>query len=341
MARAFGIEFAPLNIPLERRLQTLAVVYHVAIQLSFFLSGLPLLLLLTPLCWLLVIYGIWLFFDWNSPKRGGYASWATRWWRTQRIQKYFANYFPTYLHKTADLPTGTNYLVISHPHGIYSFGLYTNFATEANGVSEKYPGLNIRIATLSIQFWTALRREWLMLHGAVDCGKQSLEYLLNTDRAVNNAVILVVGGAAEALDAHPGSHMLTLKNRKGFIRLALETGAQLVPLYSFGENELFDQVDNPRGSKLRAIQTYFKDHIGFSIPLFNGRGIFNYTYGLLPRRKRIDTVVGSPIPVQKTSNPTSEQIEELHKKYTDALIEMFETNKANFGVSPEQQLIIN
>ena len=51
-----------------------------------------------------------------------------------------------------------------------------------------------------------------------------------------------LGGAAEALDSHPGKHMLTLKYRKGFARIALETGAQLVPVYSFGETELFEQV---------------------------------------------------------------------------------------------------
>lgn len=52
----------------------------------------------------------------------------------------------------------------------------------------------------------------------------------------------VSGGAEEALDAHPGYHTLTLKSRRGFIREALKTGAHLVPVYSFGENEVFEQV---------------------------------------------------------------------------------------------------
>lgn len=50
------------------------------------------------------------------------------------------------------------------------------------------------------------------------------------------------GGAEEALDAHPGYHTLVLKSRKGFIKKALKTGAYLVPVYSFGENEVFEQV---------------------------------------------------------------------------------------------------
>ena len=55
--------------------------------------------------------------------------------------------------------------------------------------------------------------------------------------------MIVVGGAEEALDAHPGHHILTLKKRKGFIKMALQTGADLVPCYSFGENDLFVRLD--------------------------------------------------------------------------------------------------
>lgn len=35
---------------------------------------------------------------------------------------------------------------------------------------------------------------------------------------------IIVGGAQEALDARPGSYTLLLKNRKGFVRVAIEHG---------------------------------------------------------------------------------------------------------------------
>ena len=41
-------------------------------------------------------------------------------------------------------------------------------------------------------------------------------------------MIIVVGGAAESLDARPGSDTLTLKDRKGFIRMALLTGYMMI-----------------------------------------------------------------------------------------------------------------
>lgn len=53
-----------------------------------------------------------------------------------------------------------------------------------------------------------------------------------------NAITIVVGGAAESLAAVPGTADLTLKRRMGFLRLALTQGADLVPVFSFGENDV-------------------------------------------------------------------------------------------------------
>lgn len=87
----------------------------------------------------------------------------------------------------------------------------------------------------------------------MEVSRPSLEYLL-THPVKGKAVVIVLGGAAEALDARPGQATLHLSRRKGFVRLALQTGAGLVPVFSFGENDLFEQVDNPEGSRLRAFQ---------------------------------------------------------------------------------------
>ena len=45
--------------------------------------------------------------------------------RNARICKYFANYFPVKLIKTADIDAGKgNYLFGSHPHGVLCSGMY-------------------------------------------------------------------------------------------------------------------------------------------------------------------------------------------------------------------------
>jgi len=63
----------------------------------------------------------------------------------------------------------------------------------------------------------------MLIVGFCSCSKQSIEYLL-THNGHGNAVVLVVGGASEALDARPGSFTLTLKQRKGFVRIAMQHG---------------------------------------------------------------------------------------------------------------------
>uniref|UniRef100_A0A915E7Y9 diacylglycerol O-acyltransferase n=1 Tax=Ditylenchus dipsaci TaxID=166011 RepID=A0A915E7Y9_9BILA len=115
------------------------------------------------------------------------------------LWKYLASYFPMKLVKTADLPADRNYIIGVHPHGIIGFATFVTFVT----------------VTLPMQFWFPIRREVLTLTGTIS--------------SKGYAVAIVPGGAAEALDSHPDSYALTLKNRKGFVRLAIKHGANLVP----------------------------------------------------------------------------------------------------------------
>lgn len=53
--------------------------------------------------------------------------------------------------------------------------------------------------------------------------RQGLDFILSRPQR-GQAVIIVVGGAHEALYAIPGEHRIVLRNRKGFVRLALRHG---------------------------------------------------------------------------------------------------------------------
>lgn len=66
--------------------------------------------------------------------------------------------------------------------------------------------------------------------------------------------------------------------------------AYLVPVFSFGENELFNQVSNPRGSRLRAFQNKLMKILSFAPPLFFGRGILPSLIGIVPYRRPVCTV---------------------------------------------------
>lgn len=61
----------------------------------------------------------------------------------------------------------------------------------------------------------------------------------------------------------------------------------IVPSISFGEVDIFQQVANPPGSKLRNFQIAVKKQTGIAplIPL--GRDIFHYPFGVVPYRRPI------------------------------------------------------
>ena len=74
-----------------------------------------------------------------------------------------------------------------------------------------------------VMFKFPLWRDFVMAGGVCDVSKESICHIV-TKQGTGNAAVIVVGGAAESLDARPGSYTLTLKNRKGFAKMALQTG---------------------------------------------------------------------------------------------------------------------
>lgn len=53
--------------------------------------------------------------------------------------------------------------------------------------------------------------------------RRAISHLLSKN-GTGNAVAIVIGGAAESLSCSPGVTTLILKNRKGFVRMALQHG---------------------------------------------------------------------------------------------------------------------
>ncbi|KAI6176514.1 Acyltransferase [Aphelenchoides bicaudatus] len=320
--------------------QLLAVAIHVFLWIvlpliSFWLPGY--ILLCTRFWPLMIFYAIWYVYDFKTPARGS-RNWAFL--KGSRIWKHFANYFPIKIVKTADLPSDRNYILGCHPHGVLSIGAFTHLCTEGTDFAKHFPGLEPNLLTLNGQFWFPFRREIGIGLGGVESSPRSLEYLLRSRKA-GRIVGIVIGGAEEALDAHQGKNILNLRNRRGFCKFALRYGASLVPSYSFGENDVFNQSGNNRETGLRAIQRRIKKLFGFCPPLFSGSGLFSAKFGLMPKRHPITTVFGAPIHVKKSYNPSEKELDQLHKRYTDSLIALFEEHKISMGLAADAQLTIH
>ncbi|RKU42777.1 diacylglycerol O-acyltransferase 1 [Coniochaeta pulveracea] len=307
--QAAGVRFAPWSIPLKRRLQTLAVLLH-------------------------------------SLTTDGKLRYRSEWFRRHRWWKLFAGYFPAILHKTTDLPPTRKYIFGYHPHGIISHGAFAAFATDALGFSEKFPGITNCLLTLDSNFRIPIYRDYLLALGLRSVSKESIGNILTlggpNGEGMGRAVTIVVGGARESLEAQPGTMRLILKERKGFIKLAIRTGADLVPVLAFGENDLYDQMNPQLHPWLHAIQMFVLRVWKFTLPFLHGRGIFNYDVGLMPYRRPLHIVVGAPINVAQATGGYVDpaEVDRLHNLYVEELQSVWDRYKDVFAKERKGELEI-
>ncbi|CAJ0928137.1 unnamed protein product, partial [Ranitomeya imitator] len=177
--------------------------------------------------------------------------------------------------------------------------------------------------------------------GICPVNRDTIDYILSKS-GTGNAVVIVVGGAAESLDSRPGKNSVTIKKRKGFVKIAIQHGADLVPVYSFGENEAYKQVVFEEGSWGRWIQRKFQKYVGFAPCVFHGCGFLSAdSWGLVPYANPINTVVGEPITVPKMEQPSQKDIDLYHGMYMTSLEKLFDKYKTKFGLSESDMLEIN
>lgn len=192
---------------ITREIQALAVLFQVGLFLFGGILGVCLLLILllneyTRI--LAVLYIGWAFIlNSRTPSRGGYPQ-GLQIVRRWNMWRHYCDYFPIQLVKTTDLDPKDNYIFCYHPHGIMGLGAQGNFCGEATGFSEKFPGIYPHLLTLSMNFNFPFIREYTLSAGVCSVDRGSIEYILRK-MGPGHSVIIVVGGAAEALEARPGS----------------------------------------------------------------------------------------------------------------------------------------
>ena len=327
-----AIRWAPWNVPLQRRLQTLIVLLHTLsiaglLAIFFFLCMIPLLwpILLPYLIYVLMSRAS---IDGNLSKRSD-------WCRQSKIWSLFASYFPARLHRSEKLEPTRKYIFGYHPHGIISHGAFAAFATEALGFSQLFPGITNTLLTLDSNFRIPGYRDYILRMGLASVSRESCENILSkggpNGEGMGRGITIVVGGARESLDAKPGTLRLVLKRRKGFVKLAIRTGADLVPVLAFGENNLYDQLDTNKHPFIHQLQMAVKKFMGFTVPLFHARGVFNYDVGMMPYRTPINIVIGRPIQIVQSKTPDASYVDQIHEQYVDELVRIWEDWKDTFA----------
>ena len=220
-----------------------------------------------------------------------------------------------------------NYFIGYHPHGALAVGAVVCFGTRIYNATQLTPGIDSTVQTLPFQFMIPVWRELLIGLGAGDASKEAILHRLQGQKGTCTCV--AIGGAAEALFvSRDGKARLLLRSRKGFIKLAMQAGAHLVPVYAFGEDDIYDNLGT-HSTCILLLQRRLQKWIGFSP--FIPRGSFFF----LPRRRPVSVVMGSPLKVEKYPHPEREPalVDYYHKRYIEAVIELYRTYAPLFAES--------
>ena len=234
-----------------------------------------------------------------------------------------ADYFPA---RSIFLPEALDpqkaYILAAWPHSLVGGGCHFGFSDfHERGIFPIY-------SAASITKYVPLARRFLATNGTCDVSKKSLSKILdvkaNGPSYPHNVVHLVVGGILEMF-CTPGDapyEQIVLSKRKGFIKLALETGAGILPYYSFGANQTYYRLFGPRH-----VFATLSSKLQLSILVWFGR--WWIPMGIFPFRVPILSVTGPVfvVPKVKKEDITDDLVQRVHQDFCKAFRAMFDEYK--------------
>jgi 1-acyl-sn-glycerol-3-phosphate acyltransferase len=204
---------------------------------------------------------------------------------------------------------GKNYLMILQPHGVLS---YVAIAS-AIAASDEFRG-TISTAVADALLQTPILKHIMGIFGLISASKQSIQKTLQK-KGVAGCVVLYVGGMAELFLSCQNEEKLYLNKRKGFIKLALQTGVDIIPIYLFGNTSALSVFKTgvlaELSRKLQVSLTY----------------IWGRWYLPIPRDCKLLYAAGQPLGMPQIEHPTSEDIDKWHAKYCHEVERLFEKYK--------------
>lgn len=240
-------------------------------------------------------------------------------WPFQCVPKYFQ--YEEYFEMTdSDIrKSGKNYIVGAHPHGVFSFaGVCAAIVT----MSAK-DGFGARLckeaptAAASVIKVFPILKDILGVFGVVDASGKTLSKRLSRSppSGTTSSVVLYIGGMLELFFSSSKREAVFLSGRKGFIKLAMRQGADIMPIYMFGNTTVLSAITwGPLASLSRTL--------GISVTFFWGR------FGLpVPKPVKLVYARGRPIGLPHITNPTDDDVNKWHAVYCEKLKELFDNYK--------------
>eukprot|EP00192_Tetraselmis_astigmatica_P013957 CAMPEP_0117696540 /NCGR_PEP_ID=MMETSP0804-20121206/28730_1 /TAXON_ID=1074897 /ORGANISM="Tetraselmis astigmatica, Strain CCMP880" /LENGTH=307 /DNA_ID=CAMNT_0005510691 /DNA_START=15 /DNA_END=939 /DNA_ORIENTATION=- len=211
------------------------------------------------------------------------------------LQSWPFKYMPAYFQyseiseveddKVKELMASRRVMFVAQPHGVFTFGgacaVEVPFIKQAVGI-----------------------------FGSCDASSRTLLKTLK-----QKSCVLYAGGIAELFLTDDLEEKLYVNKRKGFIKVALQSGVAIVPLYIFGNTTTLKVA---KGQAL----VKFARKAGISLTWFWG-----VWYTFVPFPKKCLVAVGKPMELPQVDNPEQAMIDQYHEQYISEVKRLFDTYK--------------
>lgn len=246
------------------------------------------------------------------------------------VFRHMIAYFPcTIVRVGAELDPSQKYIFALHSHGVFAFCRAMLCFCKDLMFDKLFPGFEHKMRTLtaSAPLYIPLIREVFLWSGCIDASRPVAEKNL----IKGHSLFVFPGGEKEQIETQRGQDYIYIKHRKGFVRLALEQGAHLVPCFCFGDSDTF-----ACSSIFLSLRHFIVDKLRVALPIFIGRW-----FTMIPFRVPLTFVIGEPIIVKPVERHeiTQEQVNQLHHEYITRLVALYNEHKAQHGYA-DRELII-
>lgn len=248
--------------------------------------------------------------------------WIERWFRMFfpfEIEQFEKHLKESFVCEGTALSEPAIYLF--HPHGLFAVAPAFHSVTQLTN----WP-VPVRGVVASWVLWIPVIGELIEAAGGIPAKYDVMKDVLLKGESLSVAL----GGINEILESTPGRMRLALSRRQGIFKMALETGTALVPVLTYGENELYTPVG---WAWLDALNRCLVP-LGVCFPVPSLTSCWNWMrLANRPLRSPVRTVIGSRLVVEAVEGAVDEAaVVALRERYFVELRKLYaETRPENYS----------
>jgi 1-acyl-sn-glycerol-3-phosphate acyltransferase len=245
-------------------------------------------------------------------------------WMAVKVIKYFSFRFISEEHcrpmNPDDPITIRPQILVAPPHGVFPYGNLLAMLTWPCYCGYHFHGLAAD-AALRVPIFKQILKSIGVIDASRTSARKALERWPHT-------IGISTGGVAEVFETNANDECILLRERVGLIKLAIRTGADLIPCYLFGNTKLLSCWSGEGIPNGRKLLEKMSRKVGFALIIFHGR------FGLpIPRRIPILSVKGKPVSTFQIQceEPSPEQIQIIQERLIAEMEELFDKYKHLYG----------